>query len=184
MHEVAFNGLPISTEQIEQAFFRPVLGKLTVPLGTVVDGGGQCHNDLGVHGQAIGLRFQQSAGLLIDPVPQCLIKFLAAHLTPEGRCVVILCQPVHGGLVKVHRLIQPKGVCENAGHSAVVTVICVPNAGRLSPQSFNAFTAQQVKDLLSALSVCYFRQHGKGHIHIQRRIDLVLSVGAAEKFTD
>ena len=113
-----------------------------------------------------------------------MVKFLAAHLAPEGGCVVILRQTVHGGLIEVHRLVQPKGVCENTGHGAVIAVVGVPNAGSLRPQSVDVLAAQQGEDLLTAFSIRYFCQHGKSHIHIQGRIDLVLSVGAAEKFPD
>ena len=141
MHEVALHGLSISTEQMEQALFRSGLIELTVPLGSVVDGRGQSHNGLGVHRQTIGLRFQQSSGLLIDPVPQGLIKFLAAHLTTEGGRIVILCQTVHCGLVEIYGLIQPQGVCQNACHGAVIAVIGVPNTGCLGAQSLNAFTS-------------------------------------------
>ena len=184
MHEVALHGFSVSAEQVEQALFRSALVELTVPLGTVVDGRGQSHNGLGVHGQAISLCFQQSSGLLADPVPQSLIKFLAAHLATEGGRIVILCQTVHGGLVEIHGLIQPQGVCQNACHSAVIAVIGVPNAGRLGAQSLNILTAQQREDLLSALSVRHLCQHGKGHVDVYGRVDLVRTVGIAEKLPD
>jgi hypothetical protein len=169
---------------MERALFRSGLIELTVPLGSVVDGRGQSHNGLGVHRQAIGLRFQQSSGLLIDPVPQGLIKFLAAHLTTEGGRIVILCQTVHGGLVEIHGLIQPQGVCQNACHGTVIAVIGVPNTGCLCAQSLNTFTTQQIKDLLATFTVRHLCQHGKGHVDVYGRVDLVRTVGIAEKLPD
>ena len=184
VHKVALHGLSISTEQVEQALFRSGLVKLTVPLGAVVDGRGQSHNGFRVHRQSISLRFQQSSGLLIDPVPQSLIKLLAAHLATEGGGVVIRCQTVHGGLVEIHGLIQPQGVCQNACHGTVIAVIGVPNTGCLCAQSLNTFTAQQIKDLLATFTVRHLCQHGKGHVDVYGRVDLVRTVGIAEKLPD
>ena len=184
MHKVAFHRFVVCAEKMELPLFRSVLGKLRAPLGSVIDGGGQCHDNLGIHGKTGCLFFQKSAGLCIDPAAQCFVICFAAHFTTERRCPIILSQVFHGGLGILHAVIKPYGVCKNAGHGTIVTVMGIPDRIGLCPQVFNTVDPQQVQNLLTALAIRNFRQHGKGHIDVDGRINLIRTIRAAQKLPD
>ena len=156
-------------------------GELVAPGGLEIDGGCQGQDGAGVHAEPGGLVLQQVSGLLVQPVPQGLVVLRGAHGPPEAGGVVVPCQHIHGFLHVADPVAEPEGGGQQAGHGAVIPVKSVPQGLDPGPERSGILLPQEGEDLGPALPVRHLRQHGQGHIDVQRSADAVFHPRAGEE---
>ena len=175
MHELRF--LLRAVGGGERVLLRLTALKGVLPAGLVVDGVIQPQQVVPIGADVPRLLGQQSAGVLVQPAGDGLVRLLRAHGHAVGGREVPIRQRVHGLLLHVGVLPQERAVGQTAHRPPVVQIHAHPQVAHRLPQGLAVGRAQQCHHLPLRLSVGHLRQHAERRIQTDGRIHPVLAVG-------
>ena len=161
----------------ERVLLRPAALKGVLPAGLVVDGVIQPQQVVPIGADVPRLLGQQTAGVLVQPAGDGLVRLLRAHGHAVGGREVPVRQRVHGLLVHIGVLPQECAVGQAAHRLVVVGVDADPQILDLLAQRLRVTGIQQLHDLLLRVAVSDLCQHGQGGVQADGRVHPVLAVG-------